>query len=90
VELKKPASVAAVRQAIAKFPGARVVDEKAPFNGYTCPMPILADGCMEVLVGRIRQDPFNKKGFLLWAVGDNLWKGAAQNAIQIAECLVQK
>lgn len=90
VELKKPATVAAVRKTLTSFPGVRVVDEESPLEGKTCPSPIHASGSMDVQVGRIRRDPFNPKGFLLWVVGDNLWKGAAQNAIQIAECLVQK
>ena len=51
-------------------------------------MPIDCEGKDEVFVGRIRKDPHNPKGIWLWVVADNLRKGAASNAIQIAEELV--
>ena len=88
VELKKPAPLAAVRSLFSKTEGMRLVDEKSPFNGKICPMPTEASGRDEVLVGRLRRDLFNSKSLLFWAVGDNLRKGAALNAVQIAECLV--
>ena len=90
VELKKKATPAQVRQLLAKSPGLRVVDEKSPLNGKTCPMPVDASGKDDVLVGRIRRDLQNPKAVLFWSVGDNLRKGAALNAVQIAECLVEK
>jgi aspartate-semialdehyde dehydrogenase len=52
------------------------------------PMPILASGKYEVLVGRIRRDDTVPNGLALFVAGDNIWKGAAQNAIQIAEALI--
>ena len=52
-------------------------------------MPMDASGRDDVLVGRIRKDFSNPKAILLWAVGDNLRKGAALNAVQIAERLVE-
>jgi aspartate-semialdehyde dehydrogenase len=89
VETKKPVSVKQVVQVLKKAPGVLVVDEQNLFNGKWCPMPTMASGKDEVLVGRIRKDLYHSKGILLWAVGDNLRKGAALNAVQIAECLVR-
>jgi aspartate-semialdehyde dehydrogenase len=53
------------------------------------PMPLNASGKEEVLVGRIRKDQGFDNGLSLFVAGDNLWKGAALNAIQIAEKLVE-
>lgn len=86
---KKKVSLAEVRKALIKAPGVLVVDEKSPLNGKNCPMPADASGRDEVLVGRLRKDLFSPKAMLLWACGDNLRKGAALNAVQIAECLIQ-
>jgi aspartate-semialdehyde dehydrogenase len=52
------------------------------------PMPKDVEGKDEVFVGRIRQDAFVKNGLWLWVVADNLRKGAATNAVQIAECVI--
>jgi aspartate-semialdehyde dehydrogenase len=52
-------------------------------------MPLDATGKDEVYIGRIRQDPSVANGLNLWVVSDNLRKGAALNAVQIAECLVK-
>ena len=76
-------SVDAARSAIAEFPGVRLVDDRE--NNHF-PMPVEASGQDDVLVGRIRQDPSNKNGLCLFASGDQLLKGAALNAVQIAEC----
>jgi aspartate-semialdehyde dehydrogenase len=54
------------------------------------PMPLHAEGRDEVFVGRIRRDPTIPNGLNLWVVADNLRKGAATNAVQIAEVLVQR
>ena len=54
------------------------------------PLPIAAEGRDEVFVGRIRQDASHPNGLAMWIVSDNLRKGAALNAVQIAECLVQR
>ncbi len=88
VETKKKVSPSAVRALLMKSPGVIVVDEGHPLNGRSCPMPTDASGRDEVLVGRIRRDLNNPKAVLLWACGDNLRKGAALNAVQIAECLL--
>ena len=89
VETRKKAAPSRVRALLARSPGVTVVDEKSPRNGKVCPMPVYASGGDDVLVGRIRKDPSNPKAVLLWAVGDNLRKGAALNAVQIAERLVK-
>lgn len=86
VEFKNPLSVEEARAALEKAPGVKVVDD--PKNGVY-PMPIEASGKYEVLVGRIRRDQSTDNGLVLWCAGDNIWKGAAQNAIQIAETLIQ-
>jgi aspartate-semialdehyde dehydrogenase len=51
-------------------------------------MPKDAEGRDETFIGRIRRDPFVKNGLWLWVVADNLRKGAATNAVQIAECVI--
>ena len=75
-----------VRAAIAAFPGAVVQDDPAN-NVY--PMPINALGKDEVFVGRIRRDESVENGLNLWCVSDNIRKGAATNAVQIAELLLK-
>jgi aspartate-semialdehyde dehydrogenase len=75
------------REVLAAFPGVRVVDE--PAHGRY-PMPIEAAGSDEVLVGRVRRDPSQERCLNLWVVADNLRKGAATNAVQVAELLVQR
>ncbi|MEI8176910.1 MAG: aspartate-semialdehyde dehydrogenase, partial [Candidatus Omnitrophota bacterium] len=87
VETAKPLSVAAVRSALKKAPGIILMDDPAK-NLY--PMPKDAEGRDEVFVGRIRRDAFVKKGLWLWVVADNLRKGAATNAVQIAEVLIRR
>ncbi len=86
LELRNPLSADEARAVLAQAPGVRVVDDlsKAAF-----PMPIEASGKEEVLVGRIRQDTSVANGLALFVAGDNLWKGAALNAIQIAEKLIE-
>ena len=85
VETKKPLDVKSVRRALTKAPGIKVLDTPED-NVY--PVPVEAEGKDEVFVGRIRKDPFVKNGLWLWVVADNLRKGAALNAIQIAELLI--
>jgi aspartate-semialdehyde dehydrogenase len=89
IETEKPLTPEAAREIFANSPGVRVVDEKSPLDGVTCPMPTLAEGRDESLVGRIRPDLHRKNALLFWVVGDNLRKGAALNAVQIAEHLVK-
>ena len=73
------------RKILAEASGVVVVDD--PRNGLY-PMPIYAEGKDETFVGRIRQDESIKNGISMWIVGDNIRKGAALNAIQIAEILI--
>ncbi|MBI2166104.1 MAG: aspartate-semialdehyde dehydrogenase [Chloroflexi bacterium] len=82
IELTRPMSVQEARETLATFPGVQVVDDVAS-NSY--PTPIRAAGRDEVFVGRIRQDASHPNGLAMWVVSDNLRKGAALDAIQIAE-----
>ena len=86
VEFEQPLSPEQARALLAKAPGVKVVDD--PRNAQY-PMPIHASGCYDVLVGRIRRDQSTDNGLVLWCAGDNIWKGAAQNAIQIAEKMIE-
>ena len=85
IETGKPIDPDAVRAILSKAPGVIVMDD--PKNSLY-PMPKDAEGRDETFVGRIRRDPFVRNGLWLWVVADNLRKGAATNAVQIAECLV--
>jgi len=87
IETKKPIEPAKVKELLKKSPGIILVDDPKA-NLY--PMPKDVEGKDEVFVGRIRRDPFVKNGLWLWVVADNLLKGAAANAVQIAECLISK
>ena len=87
VELAEPTSPAAVREIVAAAPGIRIVDDVA--NNHF-PMPNEASGQGDILVGRIRRDTSDPSGrtIALFVAGDQLLKGAALNAVQIAEGLV--
>jgi aspartate-semialdehyde dehydrogenase len=86
IETKKPISPEAVKKLLSKSPGLIVIDD--PKNNLY-PMPKDVEGKTETYVGRIRRDPFVKNGLWMWVVADNLLKGAASNAVQIAEELVK-
>jgi aspartate-semialdehyde dehydrogenase len=86
IETKKPIGLEAVRKLLVKSPGIVVIDE--PKNSLY-PMPKDVEGKTEIFIGRIRKDPFVKNGLWLWVVADNLLKGAAYNALQIAEELIR-
>lgn len=90
IETEKPITVEAAREVLSKAPGVRVVDEDHPFGGADCPMPLTAAGQDDAFVGRLRQDLFDRNALAFWVVGDNLRKGAALNAVQIAETLIAK
>lgn len=79
--------VGAIRDALAAFPGMVVTDNP---DQLEYPMPRDAHGRDEVFVGRIREDHSHPRAINLWIVADNLRKGAATNAIQIAEALVEQ
>lgn len=85
IETDKPAEPDKVRNILAKSPGVIVVDDPSK-NIY--PQPLDVEGKDETFVGRIRKDCFVKNGLWLWVVADNLRKGAATNAVQIAECVI--
>ena len=87
IEFDKPVDPKTVRAILSDQPGIRIVDD--PFSNVY-PMPIEAAGSDEVLVGRIRRDISNPNGIALWIVCDNLRKGAALNAIQIAEEMMRR
>jgi aspartate-semialdehyde dehydrogenase len=84
VQTRDPLSPEECRKLLSKAPGVVVVDD--PANGIY-PLAIDAAGRDDVLVGRIRRDPSNERCLNLWIVGDNLRKGAATNAVQVAELL---
>lgn len=86
VETERPISPEEARAALAAFPGVRVVDNP-PANVF--PTPLDAAGGDDVLVGRIRRDLTSDR-LWLWAVVDNLRKGAATNAVQIAETMIAR
>ena len=87
IETEKPLAPQEARRLLAHAPGVQLVDDPAK-PAY--PMPLDASGRDEVFVGRIRQDESIKHGLVLWISGDNLRKGAATNAIQIAELLLKR
>jgi aspartate-semialdehyde dehydrogenase len=86
IEFEKPITVAEARRVLRRFPGVSVVDHRAD-EGYVT--PVEAAGEDEVFVSRIRTDPTVAHGLALWVVADNLRKGAALNAVQIAEELIR-
>jgi aspartate-semialdehyde dehydrogenase len=84
IELEKEASVEQIYELMSQASGVEVLEEREK-NRW--PMPIDASGKDPVFVGRIRRDISNPKAVEMWIVGDQLRKGAALNAIQIAEML---
>ena len=87
VQTREPLSPAECRELLSGAPGVQVVD--APASALY-PLPIDAAGQDEVLVGRIRRDDSHERCLNMWVVGDNLRKGAATNAVQVAELLVER
>ncbi|HEV7563758.1 MAG TPA: aspartate-semialdehyde dehydrogenase [Solirubrobacterales bacterium] len=87
VETREPLSPEQARELLAAAPGVTVVDDP---QASRFPMAIEAAGKDDVFVGRIRRDPGNEKALDLWVVSDNLRKGAATNAVQVAELLVER
>jgi len=85
LEFEGPISAAEAREALEDAPGITVVDEHED-GGYMTPKE--ATGEDAVFVSRIREDPTVEHGLSLWVVSDNLRKGAALNAVQIAEALI--
>jgi aspartate-semialdehyde dehydrogenase len=85
LETEKPLSASSVRALLEKAPGIVVMDDPAKL---VYPTALDCDGQDAVYVGRIREDPTVPHGVNLWVVSDNLRKGAALNAVQIAETLI--
>jgi aspartate-semialdehyde dehydrogenase len=86
VETERPLSPEAAREALASFPGVKVVDDP---SSDSFPTPLDVDGSDDVLVGRVRRD-LGSDRLWLWQVSDNLRKGAATNAVQIAEEMLRR
>ena len=87
VTFEKDTTPEEIREILSKAPGVVVVDNPAN-NEY--PTPLMATGHDEVFVGRIRRDISQPNSFHIWCVGDNIRKGAASNAVQIAELIEEK
>jgi aspartate-semialdehyde dehydrogenase len=85
METERPIEVEEARQAIAAADGVQLMDDPA---NKVYPMPLFLAGKDDVYVGRIRKDLANPNGLTLWLVGDQIKKGAALNAVQIAEWLI--
>lgn len=85
IETKEKISADEVKKLLANFSGIKVIDD---LENQKYPIPIMAEGKDEVFVGRIREDFSIANGINMWVVSDNLRKGAALNAIQIAEKII--
>ena len=86
VETEKPLTAGQVQQALAKAQGVTLLDDPST---QTYPMPLFTAGKDNVYVGRVRKDLANDNGITLWLSGDQIKKGAALNAVQIAEYLIK-
>jgi aspartate-semialdehyde dehydrogenase len=87
VEFERPITVAQARDILREAPGCMVVDKRED-GGYVTPVECVGD--FATFISRIRKDPTVENGLALWCVSDNLRKGAALNAIQIAEILISR
>jgi len=87
IEFAQPFSINKAREIIAQSSGVKLIED---WDKNYFPMPIDATGKDDVLVGRIRQDISNENSIELWLCGDQIRKGAALNAVQIAELLIEK
>lgn len=87
VELKSDFEIEEVKSLLANAPGVKLVDDPST---QQYPMPLHAAGSNDTFVGRVRRDLYEPRGLNLWVVSDNLLKGAAWNAVQIAEQWIAK
>ena len=87
IETERPLEVEEVQAALAAAPGVTLQDDPAT---KTYPMPLYTGGKDDIYVGRIRKDLSTENGITLWLSGDQIRKGAALNAVQIAEYLISK
>ena len=86
IQFEKPFSLDEVKKALDNFEGCKVIDERSD-GGYSS--PVEAAGKDETFISRIREDKTTKNGLNLWIVSDNLLRGAALNAVEIAEILIK-
>ncbi len=86
IQFEKSFSLEKVRSALDNFEGCKVIDERID-GGYSTPLE--AEGKDETFISRIREDKTIKNGLNLWIVSDNLLRGAALNAVEIAETLIK-
>ena len=86
IELEKPFTLEKVREVLDNFEGCKVVDERSD-GGYITPLE--AEGRNETFISRIREDKTLNNGLNMWIVSDNLLRGAALNAVEIAEKLIR-
>ena len=87
IEFENPISAEEAREILRNAPGCIVIDKHEP-GGYVTPLECAGED--ETYISRIRTDPTVDNGLVLWCVSDNLRKGAALNAIQIAEVLINR
>jgi aspartate-semialdehyde dehydrogenase len=87
LEFEKPITAEKARALLREAPGVLVVDKRED-GGYATPIECAGEDA--TYVSRIRKDPTVENGLSLWIVSDNLRKGAALNAVQIAECLINR
>ena len=87
IEFAEPISVDEAREVLRTAPGCLVIDKHEP-GGYVTPFDCAGEDA--TYISRVREDPTVENGLVLWIVSDNLRKGAALNAIQIAECLINR
>jgi aspartate-semialdehyde dehydrogenase len=87
IEFERPITADKARQVLRAAPGVLVVDKRED-GGYVTPVECAGEDA--TFVSRIRKDPTVEYGLAMWIVADNLRKGAALNAVQIAECLVNR
>jgi len=86
LQFEKPFALEKVREALNNFDGCKVIDERVD-GGYSTPLE--AEGKAETFISRIREDKTINNGLNLWIVSDNLLRGAALNAVEIAETLIK-
>ena len=87
IDTEKPLEVKQVQDALAAAPGVTLQDDPST---RTYPMPLFTGGKDDIYVGRVRKDLANENGITLWLSGDQIKKGAALNAVQIAEYLISR
>ena len=86
LQFEKPFTLEKVRKELDNFKGCKVIDERVD-GGYST--PIEAEGKDETFISRIREDKSIENGLNMWIVSDNLLRGAALNAVEIAETLIK-